>query len=50
MRNKIAIEPTYYELLSGLNYSKFADAVMDVGPSPCDFHKLSNNLIILHKY
>jgi hypothetical protein len=39
MRNKIAIEPTYYDLLSGLKYSKFADAVMDVGPSPCEFHK-----------
>ena len=39
MRNKIASEPTYYDLLSGLNYSKFADAVMDVGPSPCEFHK-----------
>ena len=35
MRNPLRIEPTYYDSLSMGKYSKFADAVMDVGPSPC---------------
>ena len=35
MRNPLRIEPTYYDSLSMGKYSKFKDAVMDVGPSPC---------------
>ena len=35
MRNPLTIEPTYYDFLSAGKYSKFKDAVMDVGPSPC---------------
>tara|TARA_Y100000758_G_C16058804_1_gene423986 strand:- start:229 stop:507 length:279 start_codon:yes stop_codon:yes gene_type:complete len=39
IKNNLAIEPTYWDSLSQGKYSKFADAVMDVGPSPCQFHK-----------
>jgi hypothetical protein len=39
IKNNLAIEPTYWDSLSVGKYSKFADAVMDVGPSPCVFHK-----------
>ena len=30
----IQVDPAYYHMPDP-NYSKFADAVMDVGPSPC---------------
>lgn len=33
----IQVDPAYY-ISTNNDYSKFADAVMDVGPSPCVFH------------
>ncbi len=35
----LRVDPAYYERIPTADYSKFADAVMDVGPSPCVFHK-----------
>lgn len=34
----LKVDPAYYININA-GYSKFADAVMDVGPSPCVFHK-----------
>jgi hypothetical protein len=34
----LKVDPAYYHSVNS-DYSKFADAVMDVGPSPCVFHK-----------
>jgi len=33
-REPLRVDPAYYHSFNS-NYSKFADAVMDVGPSPC---------------
>ena len=34
MREPLRVDPAYY-ISHDSDYSKFADAVMDVGPSPC---------------
>ncbi len=33
-REPLRVDPAYYHSFNS-NYSKFADAVMDVGPAPC---------------
>ena len=38
MREPLRVAPSYYIPVVE-NVSKFADAVMEVGPSPCVFHK-----------
>ena len=37
MREPLRVDEAYY-INHNTDYSKFADAVMDVGPAPCTFH------------
>ena len=37
MREPMRVDEAYY-INHNTDYSKFADAVMDVGPAPCTFH------------
>ena len=41
MREPLRVDPSYYIPVVE-NVSKFADAVMEVGPSPCVFHNCDN--------
>ena len=34
----LKVDDAYYERIPTTDYSKFADAINDVGPAPCTFH------------
>ena len=43
----LKVDPAYYERIPTTDYSKFADAINDVGPAPCTFHNCELGLIMV---
>ena len=40
----LKVDPAYYERIPTTDYSKFADAINDVGPAPCTFHNCEHQV------